>query len=83
MKLRISVDPKFCGPVSLGTVDLIKIVRERCSFGLAEAKRYIDDAVFGGEIVDIPLPAETDGSALADEIRALETPAKISVELVH
>jgi hypothetical protein len=82
MKLRVFVDPKFCGPVSVGTVDLIKIVRKRCNFGLTEAKRYIDDAVFGGEIVDIPLPEETDGLSLVEEIRALDTPAKIVVELV-
>ena len=82
MKLRISVEPSFCGPVSLGTVDLIKIVRERCNFGLRQAKDYIDDAVFGDEVVDIPLPDETDGQTLVEEIRALETPAVISVELL-
>ena len=82
MKLRVSVDPRFCGPVSVGTVDLIKVVREHCNFGLRQAKDYIDDAVFGGEVVDIPLPNETDGEALVDEIRALETPARISVELL-
>jgi len=82
MKLRISVNPMLCGPVSVGTVDLIKVIREHCNFGLGQAKEYIDEAVFGGAIVDIPLPDETDGQALVDEIRGLETRAEISVQLI-
>jgi transposase InsO family protein len=43
MKLRISVSPKFCGPASIGTIDLIKVVRERCNLGLQQGGRFHDE----------------------------------------
>ena len=83
MKLRISVTPEFWGPVSVGTVGLIKLVRERCNLGLAEAKGYIDNAVFGGEVVEIPLSEDIDAPALIHEIETLEPPAAIIAELIE
>lgn len=82
MKLRLSITPKFCGPVSIGTGDLIKVIRDRCGYELVRAKGYVDRAIFDGEVVEIPLPDEVDGQSVLDEIRGLETPAKISVELL-
>jgi hypothetical protein len=83
MKLRISVIPELCGPVSVGTIDLIKIIRDQCNLGLAEAKAYVDDAVFGGEIVEIPLASDVDGPALIHGIETLETPATITADLIE
>ena len=82
MKLRLTVDPKFCGPVSVGTVDLIKILRDRLNLKLSEAKHYVDDAVYGGEVVDIPLTPELDGPGLVGDINSLETATMISVEII-
>jgi hypothetical protein len=46
-------------------------------------KAYVDDAVFGGEIVEIPLASDVDGPALIHGIETLETPATITADLIE
>jgi hypothetical protein len=75
MILRLAVESRFCGPVSVGTVSLIRLIMDRCGYGLVRSKDYVDRAVFGGETVDIPLPSDVDGEKLLLEIITLETPA--------
>ena len=83
MKLRLAIEPRFCGPVSVGTIGLITLLKNRCGFGLAESKNYVDRAVFGGESVEIPLPSTVDGETLASEILALQSPAVFNVSLIE
>lgn len=83
MILRLAIEPRFCGPVSVGTVNLIQLIMERCGFGLVRSKDYVDRAVFAGETVDIPLPSHVDGEKLVLEIMALETPAAFHASLVE
>jgi ribosomal protein L7/L12 len=52
----LEIEAVFCGPVSVGTVSVIKLVREHLGLGLGDAKEYVDRAVFGGERVTIPAP---------------------------
>ena len=53
MKLRISIpNPMRSGPVSCGTVGVIKAAREHLGLSLKEAKVAVDECVFGsGSIV--------------------------------
>lgn len=83
MKLRVTIEPRFCGPVSVGTVGLIMLLKNRCGFGLAESKSYVDRAVFGGESVEIPLPSTVDGETLASDIRAMQSPVVFNVCLIE
>jgi len=80
--LRIAVEPRFCGPVSVGTIGLIRLIMERCGYSLVRSKGYVDRAVFDGEEVDIPLPSHVDGEKLVLEILHLETPAVFCASLV-
>ena len=80
--IRLRVEPVFCGPVSLGTIELIQLVRARLGLSLAEAKACVDRCVFGGEAVTLAAPSEQAAEAFAREVAALVSPAKFQAEVV-
>jgi hypothetical protein len=79
--VHLNVEPVFCGPVSVGTVELIKLVRERFGLSLAEAKAYVDRCVFDGATVAIVAPTAEVAAVFAREVGALDSPAKFRVHI--
>ena len=82
MKLSLTVSGTLDGPVSVGTVSLIQVVRSYFGLGLVEAKMLIDRAVFGGETVEISVPEGVDIASMIQEIELIETPGDVAV-VVH
>ena len=82
MKLSIRIEPEFCDGFSIGTVEIIKLIREELNLSLTEAKAYIDRCVFEGETVLVLIPTGIDAESLLTKIQELETPAKIEAFLV-
>ncbi|MBK1856590.1 hypothetical protein JO972_16620 [Verrucomicrobiaceae bacterium 5K15] len=82
MKIRFSVDPKFCGPVSIGTLDLIRLIMDRCCLGLGDAKSLVDRAVFDGETVELHVPRDCDAANLLEDMKNLDGPARVNAEVV-
>jgi ribosomal protein L7/L12 len=80
--LRIRIEPKSCGPVSVGTIAPVKVLREELGIRLAEAKEYIDRAVFGGEVVDIEVESTEIAESIAEKLNATPPPAKVVAEVV-
>ena len=80
--IRLRVDPVFCGPVSVGTVGLIQLVRERLGLSLADAKACVDHCVFGGETVTLTAPSGQVAAAFVREVAALTTPATFHAEVI-
>jgi len=79
--VQLNVEPVFCGPVSVGTVELIKLSRERFGLLLAEAKANVDRCVFDGEAVAFVAPSTEAAAEFAREVGALESPAKFHVRV--
>lgn len=76
--LLLSVEPRLVGPVSVGTVDIIKILREHLGIDLVMAKRYVDRCVFDGEQpVRIPLPSLQAGNAILSALEGYPPPALV------
>jgi len=69
------------GPVSLGTVDVVKVVRTYTGLGLGEAKALVDRCVFDGETVTITDLSDASASALASALRALPDAPLIEVQV--
>lgn len=80
--IRLRVEPVLCGPVSVGTVGLIQLVRERLGLSLAEAKACVDRCVFGGETVTLAAPSGEAAATFAREVAVLASPAKFHAEVV-
>ena len=80
--LRICIEPEFCGPVSVGTIAPVKVLREELGIRLGEAKEHIDRCVFGGETVDIEIESVELARSIADKLNATPPPAKVRAEVV-
>src|SRR5690242_10748232 len=69
--VRLSIQAQLCGPISVGTVKVIRLVSEHARLTLSEAAKFVDRCVFDGETVLIPMPSPEAASLLVDALRAL------------
>jgi hypothetical protein len=79
--VRISIEPRFLGPASLGTVEIIKLVRTHANVELAEAKHLVDRCVFRRESVVISMPSFEAAESFICAVSLLEGPAKVEAAL--
>ncbi len=83
MKLALKIHPVMVEGISVGKVEIIKLLRQRLNLSLTDAKSYVDRCVFNEETVLIPIPVDFEIETLLIEIRGLETPAKIEALVVE
>jgi hypothetical protein len=55
--VTLRIEPEFCGPMSIGTVAVVKLVAEHFALSFSSAMDYVDRCVFVGEEVGIPAPS--------------------------
>jgi hypothetical protein len=67
----LRIEPELCGPISIGTVSVIRLVSEHLELSLSGAMRYVDRCVFEGEQVHIPAPSEVAAENFVVAIREL------------
>ncbi|MDF7809559.1 hypothetical protein P4E94_19130 [Pontiellaceae bacterium B12219] len=77
----MKIKPVFSGPMSVGTIELIKLLRERLSLSLREAKTFVDSCVFDNQEISIPVPEGIDAHKIISEIQELDTPAQINIRI--
>ena len=75
--VRLSIEPELCGPVSIGTVAVIRLVAQHARLSLSEAARFVDRCVFEGETVSIPTPSSEEAELLVRALGALPLVPKI------
>lgn len=69
--VRLAIEGKFCGPVSVGSIKIIDLVRTHACLSLTEAKDAVDRCVFAGETVDIPMPSQESAQVLIESLNHL------------
>ncbi len=79
--IHLRIQPDLCGPVSVGTVGVIRLLSAHLGLSLADALAIVNRCVFDGECVAIPAPSTDVAERFAREALALRTPAKIGVLL--
>src|SRR5262249_31270791 len=79
--VRLSIQPELCGPVSVGTVKVIRLVGQHAQLGLPEAAAFVDRCVFDGETVSIPMPSTEKAASLVRALRSLPTVPKIEASI--
>ena len=79
--IHLRIEPVFCGPASVGTVELIKVLRDRFELSLPEAKAYVDRCVFNGETVALVASTHEAAAEFAREVNAVASPARFHVEI--
>jgi len=79
--IRLSIAPSFCGPMSVGTIAHIELLRDQLELPLAVAKQLIDRCVFEGEEVEITVDSLERATTVADALRGLPGPAIVQLEV--
>ncbi len=79
--VRLSIQAQLCGPVSVGTVTVIRLVGQHAHLAVREAKEFVDRCVFDGETVSIPMPSLEDASLLVHALRLLPEVPKIETSV--
>jgi ABC-type iron transport system FetAB ATPase subunit len=79
--IYLRVEPVFLGPASVGTVELIQLVRRRFGLSLSAGKAIVDRCVFEGETVALVGPSPESAAEFARDVAALESPAKFHVRI--
>jgi hypothetical protein len=51
--VKLSIQAQLCGPVSIGTVDVIKAVQTYAGLGLGEAKALVDPSLTDAPPIDV------------------------------
>lgn len=69
--VRLAIEGEFCGPVSVGSVEIIRLVRTHAGLSLAEAKAFVDHCVFAGETIDIEMPSHESAQMLIQSLKHL------------
>jgi hypothetical protein len=67
----LSVEPQMLGPVSVGTLEVIRLLQVHARLDLAEAKGLVDRCVFDGQTVRVPLSSTEAATSLVAALTAL------------
>ena len=51
--VSLRIEPEFCGPMSIGTVIVVKLLAEHLALTIPSAIEYVNRCVFDGEEVGI------------------------------
>ena len=62
--ISVSIEPDLCGPISVGTVGVIRALMAHLGLAPSEAEALVDRCVFDGERVQIAAPTRAVAEAL-------------------
>ena len=79
--ISVSIEADLCGPVSVGTVGVIKALISHLGIGLTDAEALIDRCVFNGERVEIAAPSREAAEALLAAWRLTPAAPRISAAI--
>ncbi len=76
-RIILTIEGDLCGPMSIGTVAVIRALAKHLGLSLAEANRVVDRCVFDGEQLSLAAPSRLSAEALLAEFARLPAAARI------
>jgi hypothetical protein len=80
-RVRLSIDPDLCGPISVGTVAVIRLAQERLGVSLSDAIAHVNRCVFDGETAFIDAPSLEAARSFVRAVTELTTGARIEASV--
>jgi hypothetical protein len=80
-RIALSIAGDLCGPMSIGTVAVIRAIEKHLGMPLAEANELVDRCVFDGERVWLSAPTVGAAKALLAEFERLPAAPRIQASL--
>lgn len=75
--VALTIEPEFCGPVSMGTVAVIRALTAHLGLSVGEAEAFVDRCVTAGERVAIPAPTRLAAEALLSAFQRVPAAPRI------
>jgi len=69
--VTLRIEPELCGPMSIGTVAIVKLVAEHFALSIPHAIEYVERCVFDGEEVHIPASSRAAAERFVARVLAL------------
>ncbi|HYQ40724.1 MAG TPA: hypothetical protein VER11_02110 [Polyangiaceae bacterium] len=81
IRLMLTIEGECCGPMSIGTVAVIRALQKHLGLSLAESSECVERCVFEGEQVTLSAPTRAAAHALLAEFERLPAAARIHAHL--
>ena len=81
--MRLAIEPELCGPFSVGTVAVIRLLERHLGLPLPEAMRAVERAVWDGAEVELDAASHTAASALLQALAGLPPVPRVRAWLVQ
>lgn len=79
----LAIEPDLCGPVSVGTVAVIKALSAHLGLDLAAAEAAVSRCTFDGASVTLDAPSSTAAESLLVALGALPIAARVHATLTN
>lgn len=79
--LELSIEAELCGPISIGTVAVVRALMEHSGLPLDAAVALVDRCTFAGEQVAVPLPSEGAARSLLSTLQSLPAAPRIRASI--
>lgn len=80
--LRLEIEPELVGPVSVGTVVVVKLLARHLGLSLQEALAVVNRCVFERECAELSAPSREAARALQGEISRLPPVPRVRLTVV-
>lgn len=79
--IALRIEGDLCGPMSIGTVAVIRAIARHLDLSLMESNEYVDRCVFEGKTVSLPAPSRSAAEALLAELGQLPAAPRIHASI--
>jgi len=80
--LELTIKAELCGPISIGTVAVVRALMEHSGLALDAAVALVDRCTFAGERITVRLPSIHAADALLSALRSVPAAPRISASIV-
>jgi hypothetical protein len=77
----LTIEGDLCGPMSIGTVAVIRALARHLGLSLAQASAAVDRCVFEGQKLTLPAPSRARAEALLAEFQKLPAAGRIHASI--
>jgi hypothetical protein len=79
--LELAIEAELCGPISMGTVAVVRALMEFSGLPLEVAVELVDRCTFAGERVAVPLPSNAAAEALLAALQRVPAAPRIRASI--
>ena len=79
--IELAIEAEFCGPISMGTVAVIRALMSHLQLPLNDAVELVDRCTFAGERVALSAPSRAAAEALLGALRELPVASRIAASI--